>query len=291
MDIRELRSLMTLAETGSLARTAAQLHLSPAAIHRQLRILGEELGAPLYERRGKELQLSEATRALVPLVRELVTQYETLLAAGKELNGARRGMVRIGTGPTYGSYVLPRLLEEFRGRNPQIELMVDSGHSAQLVEGMQNGRLDLSFLVSPALHPSLVVEKQWKFEVVFVAAASAMPKRISDIPGLRDVPFILYKQGTVFEELIERYLEKNGLRPRVTMRLDNPDLIKAMIRSGFGISMLPAWTVQNDFKTGALRKIRVKAPPLEMSVDLIRRRSDYVSASVRSFLNLCQKWD
>jgi DNA-binding transcriptional LysR family regulator len=214
-----------------------------------------------------------------------------LLAAGTELGGTRRGEVRIGTGPTFGGYVLPRLLEKFRSRYPQIDLTVDSGHTAQLVDSLQNGRLDLTFLVSPSAHASLVVERQWKFEVIFVVAAGSGAVGIREIPAMRDLPFILYKQGTIFEELIERYLQRNGLSPRVTMRLDNAELIKAMIGSGFGISMLPAWTVKNELKTGTLKRIRVKASPLEMRVALIRRRSDYVSAAVKAFLELSRQWN
>ena len=60
MEIRELRSLLTLAETGSIIEAASRLHLSPAAIHRQLKILGDELEAPLYERRGRNLRLTGA---------------------------------------------------------------------------------------------------------------------------------------------------------------------------------------------------------------------------------------
>jgi len=291
MEIRELRSLVTLAETGSIIETASQLHLSPAAVHRQLKILGDELEVQLYERRGRNLQLTGAAETLLPMVRDLLLQYQATLKAAREWNGLERGALRIGTGPTFATYMLPNLLEAFRERYPKIELFVETGHTAQLVEKLNRGNLDLLFIVAeqePAA--SLKVEISWKLEVVLVASPNArIPQRCS-LEELREVPFILYREGSIFENIIDSYFNRCEFQPRVVMRMDNAEPIKSMVRSGFGVSMLPVWSVRDDLERGSLRLIRQTQPPLLTRLGALRRPTGYVPQSVGMFLRMAKGW-
>jgi len=289
MEIRELRSLATLAETGSLALTGHRLNLSPAAVHRQLKVLGEEMGLALYERSGRDLILTQSACDLLPLVHELLAQFGSLAAAAKEMRGLENGAIRIGSGPSFSNYLLPSLLERFRTAYPAIEIIVDSGHSGRLTEQLRTGQLDLVFLVSKAAS-EFHVEARWKFEIVPVASPALKVEKIRTMHELQRFPFILYKRGTVFEEIIERYLDRQGLQPKVTMWLDNAEPIKAMLLAGFGVSLLPHWTVEEEIRTGRLVKIRCKEPPLASEVGMMRRRSAYVSPAVRAFCALAAKW-
>jgi DNA-binding transcriptional LysR family regulator len=289
MEIRELRSLASLAETGSLAVTAQRLHLSPAAIHRQLRILGEETGLAPYERTGRELSLTQSARDLLPLVQELLAQFDSLRTAAIELRGTERGSIRIGSGPTFSNYLLPRLLERFRAAHPAIEIMVDSGHSSQLTEKLRNGQLDVAFLVSSGT-PEFAAECGWRFDIVLVASPTLNVSRIRTIRDLRPYPFVLYKQGTVFEEIIERHLDRHGFQPKVTMRLDNAEPIKAMLLAGFGVSLLPLWTVEEEIRAGRLVRIACRQARLSAQLEMIRRRSAYVTPAVRAFTTMAANW-
>src|SRR5690242_12980608 len=100
MELRELRSLITLAELGSLATAAERLHLSAAAIHKQLKVLEVELGVQLYERIGRTLKLTQAAEVLLPYSKDLLAQHDAALEAMEEWKGLKRGVVRIGAGPT-----------------------------------------------------------------------------------------------------------------------------------------------------------------------------------------------
>src|SRR5262249_58806958 len=114
MELRELRCLMTLADVGSITRTAEKLHLSAAAIHKQLKVLEDELNVRLYEKAGRQLRLTQAAEVLLPHIKNLLAQYDAALSALSEWKGLKHGLVRIGTGPTMSSYLLPSLLDGFR---------------------------------------------------------------------------------------------------------------------------------------------------------------------------------
>src|SRR5579859_6793293 len=172
MGLRELRSLATLAELGSITRTAEKLYLTPPAIHKQLRCLQTELGVQLYEKVGRRLQLTPAAEIVLPYLRELLANYDAAIDALNEWKGVKKGLVRIGTGPTMSSYILPSLLKEFRRKFPGIELFVETGNTLALLEGLSKGSLDLVLIVSSGLpeEPTFSVEIEWPFEIVFVSS-------------------------------------------------------------------------------------------------------------------------
>lgn len=290
MDLRESRSLIALAELGSISLAAGQLHLSPAAIHKQLKALEAELGVRLYEKAGRHLHLTQASDILLPYLRELVVQHDSALSALEEWKGMRRGLVRIGAGPTISSYLLPPLLKRFRKAHPGIELLVETGNTPVLLENLGNGSIDLALLVSSDLLEgrAFSVEVYWDFELVLVShlRQAARRPRLADLKNSR---FILFRKGSRMEEPIDRYFAGHGFDPQVSMRFDNAEAIKAMIYAGLGISMLPVWIVDKDIRQGRLNLIRQAEPPLLSKIALVSRRSSFVPQVVQGFVAEARK--
>ena len=289
VELRGLRSLALLAESGSLTRIAERQRLSPAAIHKQLKVLEGELGVRLYEKAGRRLRLTPAGDMLLPYLKDLLAQYEAALSALEEWKGLKKGLVRIGAGPTLGSYLLPLLLQRFRHQYPGVDLFVETGHSPALISGLENGSLDLALVVSSALlaQPELPTAAQWDFEFVLVSNLRQAPRQCS-LRDLQRFPFILFQRASRMEEQIDRYFVGLDFHPRVIMRFDNADAIKAMIRTGLGISMLPFWTVGADIRRRALTLIRQQEPPLLGKIALVSRRSSYVPRPVAAFLEFAE---
>jgi DNA-binding transcriptional LysR family regulator len=285
MEFRELRSLVALAESNSITLTAEKLCLSPSAIHKQLKSLEEELGVQLYEMVGRQLRLTQATEMMLPYLKEMLAQYDSALAILKEWSGMRRGLVRIGAGPTLSSYILPEILKRFRRVHPSVELIVETGNTPVLLERLGSGSLDLALLVSSDLleGPAFSIEASWDFEMVLVSHRRQSPVQCR-ITDLKSSPFILFRKESRLEEPIDRYFAAAGLQPRVIMRFDSAEAIKAMIRTGLGISMLPMWIVDEDLRASRLSLIRQQEPPLRSKIALVARKSGFVSKTVRAFI-------
>jgi DNA-binding transcriptional LysR family regulator len=291
MEIRELRSLMLLADLGSIVKTAGKLNLTSPAIHKHLKLLEDELGVQLYERAGRNLRLTQAAQVLLPHIRIMLLEYDAAVEALADLKGFKRGIVRIGSGPTFSSYLLPVLLEEYQRKFPAVEIFVETGHTPQLLDDLGRGALDLAFIVCSELSEKADFEPQvaWDFEFVLVGSPGQLPRR-GALAAARDFPFLLYRQGSVMENLIDRYFAEHHFNPRVTMRLDNAEAIKAMIKSKLGVSMLPFWTIAAEVRAGALTPVRLKEPPLLGSLALLTRKAAYLSQPVRAFLQTAQSW-
>jgi DNA-binding transcriptional LysR family regulator len=284
VELRELRSLVALSELGSISVAAERLHLSPPAIHKQLKTLESELGVPLYAKAGRRLQLTQAAEVLLPYVRDLLAQHESALSALEEWKGMKRGLVRIGAGPS--AYILGAILKKFRRAFPGVDVLVETGNTPVLLEGLNRGTLDLALVVSADLveKRDYCVEMSWDFELVMVShqRQTASRPRLADLKNLR---FILFRKGTRMQEPIDHYFAANGFEPNVIMRFDNSEFAHSMVRAGLGVSLLPLWVVHRDLKEKRLSPIHHSGPPLYSKIALVRRKASFVPRPVQAFVS------
>jgi len=292
MEIREVRSLVLLSESGSIRQTADSMHLTAAAIHKQLKLLGEKLGVRLYEKAGPGLRMTPAAEVVLPHLRNLLAAEEAARNALDEWKGLRKGLVRIGAGRTIASDILPYMLKRFRRSHSSISLFVETGHTQHLIDRLAQGVLDLAVLMFPELaeQENFAVETTWDAEIVLISNLPHLPAHCS-LAELAKTPFILFQRGALIENLIERYFSELHFRPRVVMRFDDSEAIKAMVRSSLGISMLPYWGVHNDLKRGALKLIRQKERKLTAKVALVSRQHAGGSPPAQAFIAMARKFD
>jgi DNA-binding transcriptional LysR family regulator len=290
MEIRELRSLVTLARTGNITKAGRLLHLTPSAIHRQLQILSEELDLPLYEKQGRALRLTSEARHLLPLIEELLLQYEAVRAAAEDWKRLERGSVRIGAGPTFSSYVLPAFLEAFRSRYSKLEVFLEVGHAGPLLEELDQGAIDVAFLVArPGLEKKYAVDASWEFEIPLVSSPRMGPSGVVSLNDLAEFPFLLYRQESYFEQQIAAWFQRHNFSPNVVMRLDNAEPMKALVRSGFGIAPIPEWAVTHELEAGQLVRVSLSEPPLVSRLAMLHRRTPHLPAPTAALIRMARE--
>jgi DNA-binding transcriptional LysR family regulator len=289
MEMREMRSLLLLDETGSIHEVAARVHLTAAAIHGQLKALEREFGTRLYEKRLGRLELNTAGRMLLPFVNEVLAHHDAAHAALLDWNKGLRGFVRLGAGPTFSILILPELVRLFRAHHPGIEVFIESGASGHILDRLRAGNLDLAFDIAPAVmdDPQFEPVASWKSRLVFVSAPGLV-KSPGSLKQLESQPFILFQKGSRMERIVQTYLEQINFSPKVMMRADSSEAIKAMIRARLGISVLFAWNVTYDLRSRALSVVRVHASSLNLGMALIRIRSSYTSPAMREFISVAK---
>jgi DNA-binding transcriptional LysR family regulator len=220
-----------------------------------------------------------------------LAQHDAGVRAVEEWRGLKRGLLRIGTGPTLGSYILPPMLKRFWQAHRSVDLAVETGNSVSLIDSLRSGKLDLALLVASQTpeEPDLKIEMSWSVEYVLVTKLAAAPARCS-IAALQEFPFIQFHKASRLESLVGGYFAETQFQPTVVMTFDNPEAVKAMIRIGFGIAMLPYWLVDGDLRNSALRLIRQKERPLISRIDLITRRRGYVPALTAAFAEMAREY-
>lgn len=291
MELRKIRSFVILSELRNITRAAEALHLSPAAVHKQIKMLEQELGARLYEKAGRKLRLTQAGETLLPFARDLLVRYRETLGAFEEWKEMKRGVLRLGSGAGISVIVLPRLLSTFRARYPELEVTVDTGSTASLIHALSEATLDAAMFVAPdvmdAAGPEIVAA--WSHKIVAVASrdfgGGEWPA--GDMSGQ---PFVLFKEGSQIERAIDAHFLRVGIRPRVVMRFDHAEAIKSMVRIGVGIGMLPKWSVGAELASGELVELKIAdAAPLTSRIVLAVRRAGILPPAVRGLTEIARQ--
>ena len=285
-----MKSLIALSECGSILEASQRCNLCPAAIHKHLKTLESEFGVPIYKKGRGRLVLTEAGQVLLPFLREILIRHESAFTAVAEWKDAKRGLVRIGAGPTFSSYLLPTLLKQFRRRFPKVDVFVETGDSDHLMSRIRSGALDLVFDLASAVLEDDGLEQValWESQAGFVSALPKLPK-YCQLKMLQTVPFILFQEGSPMGVIIRSYLDALNFRPNVVMRSDSAEAIKAMVRAGLGISILFLWNIDVDLQKSRFAVIQTEAPLLSSRIALIRLRSNYTSNSVTEFIELARR--
>lgn len=288
VEFREARSLALLARLESLAQTAQQVNLTPAAVHKQIKNLEAEFGVRLYEKQGRNVQLTQAAHLIMPYLDELLAQYDAIHAALTEWKGVKRGFVRIGSNPAVSSYLMPSLLKKFRQGWPGVTPVLDVGSGHALAERLALRTLDVvvGHWEEP-LDERLVRKACWEYDIVLVTALKDVPRRVK-LRDLSRYPFVRLPDSGQLGDLIGRYLASHGVEPAETTVVNNSHTIISMIRVGLGIALLPIWAVAPDVAAGAIRVIRQAEPVLTARMGVIASKSGYIPPPVRAFIGLAR---
>lgn len=285
MDTRLLQTFTTLARTGSFTAAAAELHLAQSTVTVHVRSLERELGTRLFDRLPTGATLTESGRQLLAEAEEVLDAVARLRArcAGA---GAVRGRVLVGTPESLCSTRLPGVLAAMRTSHPEVDVGLYAAGTAECVEGLRSGRLDLALLLErEAGFPDVTTEPVAHEPLTLVCAphhplaARARPATWAD---LATESFFLLEQGCAYsDELERRLLAEPGADPRLT-RFGSVDAARSCVAAGLGLALLPLTTVGEQVRQGRLA--RVRGPRFaDVPVLLARHRRRWAAPAAQAF--------
>ncbi len=252
-----LASLIAIAEHGSLSAAARSRGLTQPSITRQIQDLERQLKAVLVERTPQGAHLTPAGEILAEGAREVLTSLAVLPERVRSLHGEVSGKVRLGTVDSIGIYVLPPLLSRFIQANPRIEVEVVCQSSPQLVAMILADELDVA--VGTTEHPRLSCERLFQNPLMLAfptnLPAKDVPTTMAELARRRIVTFA---KGLTMRTLLDQAFAKAGLPFAPVMELANVEVIKAMVRSGLGLGIIPDGCVQGfELGSAPIRDLKV----------------------------------
>jgi len=276
-------------DSGGFSKAAEKLYISQPAVSVQVRELERFYGAPLLERTGRRLQLTEAGRLVYDYGRRLISLAQELEGALDDLKGLRAGRLLVGASTTVGEYVLTPVLGEFKRRYPQVEIDLEIANTRRVVQLILDHNLDIGLIGDEeAVTPQLRAEPYRRDDIVlivppghrFLSMASVEPY------GLEEEPFILRETGSATRKYAEKALAALGLRIRVAMELGSNEAIKRAVAAGLGISMLSRYAIDVDIAAGRLAMANVKGLECHRNLCIVYRKGQRFRRSQQAFLDL-----
>ena len=242
MKLLQLRLLKTLLSNGmNVSRAAAQHYVVQSAVSRQLSLLEEELGMPLFERKGKRLvEPTPICRALVKEVDAIEQALENIRATADDFRMETSGDVRIATTHTQAKYFLPEALIEFRQRYPGVAIHLLQGSPTQLVDMLLAGKADIAVCTEEiGRAPGLVSEKcyDWNHGLVLPVGHDLTEGELT-LARIAQHPILTYVFGFAGRSKIHDSFREQGLNLNVSFAATDTDVILTYVRLGFGAGII-----------------------------------------------------
>ena len=286
MDLRQLEILQAIAETGSFTACGRKLHVSQSAISRQILLLEEELGEPLFLRVGRQVRMTAAAESLVQLGQRVFLDVRETVGAITDRTRELRGTLRLSGGMTVCLYVFPPLLKHLRRVHPHLDVRLTVTLAGRSVQEIRGGRVDAGLLTLPVEETDLVTVPALREELLLIASpthhlAKRRKVQARDLAGL---PFVLFEVGSATRKVIDNFFASQSIEPTIVMDTENVEIIKAMVKTGLGIGIVPYQAVAREVKAGQLFCSRIEGHELVRETGWVYARANRVPRIVDELL-------
>ncbi|MFJ8146412.1 LysR family transcriptional regulator [Streptomyces sp. NPDC096048] len=283
MDTRLLTTFTTLARTGSFTAAATELHLAQSTVTVHIRTLERDLGVRLFDRLPTGALLTDTGHRLLERAEEVLDTVARLRAAGDDA-GVVSGRVVVGSPESLCASRLPGVVAALRTSHPEVDVHLYAAGTAECLEGLRSGRLDLALLLEEETEfPDVTGEPVAREPLALVSAPGhplAAREHAASWPELAAESFFLLEEGCSYSDaLARRLLDVPGGRPRLT-RFGSVDAARNCVAAGLGLTLLPLTTVAEELRRGRL--VRVDGPRFpDVPVRLARHRRRWAAPAAQ----------
>ena len=287
MEIRNLRTFLTIVEQGSYQKAADMLSYTQSTVSSQMQQLERDLGRPLFERMGRRMILTQYGKAILEKSRQLLQLSDEIISMKTDEIG---GMLRIDIAEIVLYYLMQPVLREFHTRAPQVKLALRHPNYLQIEENIRNGSSDLGIACSIDwnYHPFIVEELG--IAQMALLAAPEFPIYDFDTPNQTlAATFITDKPDSIFRNGIEEYFHQKEIRPNHIMELGSTATLKSCVMANLGFTYLPRFIAKKELENGTLKEIPFALTNTPSHVLCIRHKNHFLSPAMTLFIEILHK--
>ncbi|HSL73141.1 MAG TPA: LysR family transcriptional regulator [Ilumatobacteraceae bacterium] len=283
MDVRQLATLVAIADHGTFSAAARSLYTVQSNVSSHIARLEKELGVTLVDR--SQGGLTDDGARVVERARRILNEIDDISADMASRHADISGQTRIGVIGTTARWLIPRFLNRLADTHPNVRVIVQEGATSSLVPNVVTGQLNAAIVHLPVDDPDLVIEPLFAEDLLLLVADSHPLAERGDTIALADldeVPLLLPPPGAALRRVLERAAASAGITLRAQAEVDGVRLLASLAFEGFGASIVPATAVPTWLE-GSFRLITVPELPRRV-VAFARRRRPSASAPTMAAL-------
>jgi DNA-binding transcriptional LysR family regulator len=263
-----------VADTLNFRRAADELHLTQPAVTAQIKTLEESLGIALFDRIGRDINLTPAGRTLLQYVRQIEAITNEAVAALAPFGGQEGIELRIGASHTIGIYLLPKLLPRLVGEWPKLRIHVLGGSTNEVLQALTTHQISVGLIESPAFRPDLKTEVFGEDELALIVRPDHRwtKKPVLRAAELVQAPILLREEGSGMRRFVEEYLERNGvLRQQLQTPIDinSTEGIISAVEAGLGVGFAPCMALEKALQIGAVKTVQLDNGPIKRQLSIV----------------------
>ena len=270
MDFKQLRAFLTVAETGNVTRAAEVLHLVQPAVSRQIRLLEQDIGAPLFVRERHGMVLTDAGRSLVPHARLAMLELDRARAEIAGSTVGIGGLVTLGLLPSTIDMLSGPLVAALAADHPGIRIRIAMGYAGTLLRWLQTGEIDAGLLYGAKRSPDvrtrpLIGEPLW---VIGPGAAKLRRNQPYPLSRLIGQPLVLPSAPHGIRTLVDHACAVARLSLTVAAETNSLSVQRSLVLGGHGLTILPPIAVADDLRSGQLSGAPLSDPAITRTIVL-----------------------
>ena len=289
MDLKRLRTFVTIAEQGTVSKAALRLRLTQPALSRQMHDLQQELGIQLFDHVGRRLVLTSEGEQLLDECRSLLAQARSLSERTQLLRSSDTGILRFAASPVQIDAVLSTFLHRYSQRYPKVEMKLVEAVGPDIRSMLARGEIHLGLL----LHADRVdfshfaSEPVPPVELLAVCRASfpLMRGKVMEISRLAPHPLLLLDSGFLVRRTFDAACRLTGFQPNVLIESRAPSNLLALAEAGHGIAVIPSVVLTHRY---ALRIVRLthEGKPLREPLGIVWDKRRMLPRYARDFAEM-----
>jgi LysR family transcriptional regulator for metE and metH len=287
LEIRHLKLVAAVAETGSITRAGNLLHLTQSALSHQLRDAEEQLGVTLFERKNARMALTSAGDRLLQTARTVLGELDRVECDIHKNGGTAEGLIRLSTQCHTAYHWFPSRLILFQKKFPGVEVRLVLEATNDPFEALLEGKLDLALVCERIRNRKIRYTPLFEDDVLIVVPPKhrLAGKNFAAPEDFAAESILLYPPKSE-STLLTKILEPAGIQPRKIQELLVTEVILEMVIGGLGIAALPRWAAGPHIASGALVGVRLQPPGYKWEWSVAQLRENHPPAYVQEFIRV-----
>jgi DNA-binding transcriptional LysR family regulator len=284
MELQQLKYFQTVARLQHFTRAAEELYISQPSLSRSIARLEEELGAPLFDREGRQVRLNRLGQTFLKRVERVFNELEVGQRELQDLIGPEKGLVAVAFLHTVGVRLLPLLLSAFRAEHPNISFRLFQNSAGVMLNQLEEGEIDLC-ISSPLYDKPGLGWAHLMTEEIFLAVPAG--HRLAHRKSVKlweaaDEYFISLKPGYALRNIADGLCRQSGFEPKVAFEGEEITTARGLVAAGLGVSLVPGLAWQGVTDPLPVR-LHIEEPVAQRTISLAWVENRYLSAAARLF--------
>lgn len=252
---QSFRCFDEVARRGSIRKAAESLHLTAAAVHQQVLNLEEQVGAPLFDRLPRGMQLTTAGEIMVASIRRSQRDYDNALTQVEDLRALRRGHINLAVSHSSAEQLIPEVIESAIASHPGVTYSVRSGSGENILKWVANGEADIGFCLRRKPPPGVEEVRAVAQQLGLVTPPGHLLTQLGRPLRLRDCldhPLILMTPDTELRVMVDQIDHREHRKARPLVETSSVAMVRRLVANGIGIGFLIPENVAADVAGGRL---------------------------------------
>ncbi|MDQ0475183.1 LysR family transcriptional regulator [Labrys wisconsinensis] len=289
MEFRTLRAFVEVVRQGGFSQAAKVVFATQSTVSKAVRQLEDELGVTLLDRIGHRSRLTVAGEVVFRRAVRMLAQRDDLMAELEDLQGLRRGTLRLGLPPIGSSLLFAPVFAAYRSRHPRVDIRLVEHGSDRLEEILRAGEIDLAASLLPVSEEFAWQAVRREPLVALLPAGHALAGRAEiALPDLKDVPFVLFETGFALNRILLEACRRHGFEPTVAAQSSQIDFLVELAAAGLGVAFLPR-VIAEQRSGPAVARVLLAEPRTDWAMAVVWRRGAYLSRAAEAWLAIVRE--